>query len=216
MRIILLGPPGVGKGTQAKVICENFDILHLSTGDLLRQAVKDATEVGLNAKSYMDKGELVPDEVVVELVKERMAKPDCSKGVLLDGFPRTLNQAVVLDAEVEKINTPIDVVVLLYANQEEIVSRLTGRRTCPVCGRNYHVKYLKPLVDGKCDDDKADLIQRPDDKEETVKNRLVIYENVTKDLIGYYKEKGLMVSVDAGGEISQISKDIIEKLNADR
>jgi len=214
MRVILLGPPGVGKGTQAKFICDKFNIVHLSTGDLLRQAVKDGTEVGLNAKSYMDKGELVPDEVVVQLVKDRMAKPDCANGVLLDGFPRTLNQAVVLDEQVKKINTPIDVVVLLFADQEEIISRLTGRRTCPTCGRNYHIKYLKPLVDGKCDDDGADLIQRPDDKEETVKNRLVVYEKITKDLIGYYEKKGLIVSVDAGGEIDQISKDILEKLNS--
>ncbi len=212
MRLILLGPPGVGKGTQAVELSKELSIPHISTGDILREAVKNRTETGLNAKQYMDKGELVPDQIVIELVKDRISGQDCEKGFLLDGFPRTVVQATALDSELSAINQPIDNVIQLYADENEIVIRLTGRRMCPVCSKLYHIKYMPPRVEGICDVDNEKLIQRTDDQEATVRNRLKVYDAKTKDLIDYYNDKGLLIPVDAGREVEVIKTDILEKL----
>jgi len=212
MRLVILGPPGVGKGTQAVRISKELDIPHISTGDILREAVKNKTEVGLKANEYMVKGELVPDSVVIELVKDRIKDNDCQNGYLLDGFPRTLQQAEVLDSVLEELKTPVDSVVQLYADENEIVIRLTGRRMCKSCGRNYHIKYLAPKKDSICDDCGIKLIQREDDTEQTVRNRLKVYDKKTKDLIDYYQKKDILVSVDAGRQIDVIAEDILAKL----
>lgn len=213
MRLILLGPPGVGKGTQAVKISEHLKVPHISTGDILREAVKNKTDIGNKAKTYMDKGELVPDNVVIELVKCRITEPDCKRGFLLDGFPRTVAQAVALDDELQRIGIPINRVIQLFAEETEIIIRLTGRRMCPECGKLYHIHYMKPKQDGICDHDSATLIQRIDDEEETVKNRLIVYDQKTKDLIDYYKKKNLLLEVDAGRSVDTITKNILEKLN---
>ncbi|MCD6459119.1 adenylate kinase [bacterium] len=213
MRLLILGPPGVGKGTQAVKISKVFKIPHISTGDILREAVKNKTEVGIKANEYMGKGELVPDSVVIELIKDRIKNKDCQNGYLLDGFPRTLGQAKALDTVLSELNTRLDKVIQLYADEDEIVIRLTGRRLCNNCGRNYHVKYLAPKKESVCDDCGATLSQREDDTEKIVRNRLQVYDKKTKDLIDYYKEKNILVSVDAGRQIDTIANEILKKLN---
>ncbi len=212
MRLILLGPPGVGKGTQAEGICSEYSIPHVSTGDILREAVKNQTEVGLQAKNYMDRGELVPDSVVIQLVKDRILKSDCKDGFLLDGFPRTVAQAHALDCQLDTLKKPIDNVLQLDADEDEIVTRLTGRRMCPECGKGYHIAFLKPKKDGICDQCEAELIQRFDDTESTVRRRLTVYHDKTHDLIDYYKRQNKLIAVDAGRDIDVIKDDIIEKL----
>ncbi len=213
MRVILLGPPGAGKGTQAQFICEQFEIPQISTGDMLRAAVSAGSELGLRVKSVMDSGALVSDEIIIELVKERITAADCANGFLFDGFPRTIVQADALKvAEVD-----IDVVLEISVPDEEIVSRLSGRRVHPGSGRTYHVEYNPPAVEGKDDVTGEALIQREDDKEATVRERLSVYREQTQPLIGYYSDKAdnsdlRYITVDGLGEVAEIQKEIIRTL----
>ncbi|MCB1195232.1 adenylate kinase [bacterium] len=212
MRLVILGPPGVGKGTQAKKISELYNIPHISTGDILRQAVANKTPMGLKADGFMKKGELVPDEVVIKLVEERLQQSDCKRGFLLDGFPRTIHQADELNETLEKIGIPLLKVIQLDADDEEIVMRLTGRRYSPSSGKVYHIAFNPPKVPGKCDVDGSDLIIREDDSEGTVRNRLKVYKEKTKPLINYYTEKNLLVNINAESSIDDITRDIIQVL----
>ncbi|HPJ03581.1 MAG TPA: adenylate kinase [Candidatus Limiplasma sp.] len=207
MKIILLGPPGAGKGTQAKFICQRQEIAHISTGDMLRAAIKKQTETGLKAKTFMDKGELVPDEVVIALVRERVQEDDCKNGFLLDGFPRTVEQAEALDGI-----AAIDIVINIEAPDEFIVDRLTGRRFCPTCGRTYHVELLQGKT--TCEDDGTTLIQRDDDLPDTVLSRLKVYTQKTAPLIEYYETKGILRAVDGRQYYKDLSETIAKELKA--
>ena len=208
MRLVILGPPGAGKGTQAASIVDTYDVVHISTGDIFRENIKNATELGKKAKSFMDRGELVPDEVVNEIVVDRLKKPDVAGGFLLDGFPRTVNQAVSLDAALEAMDTKLDCVINIRVASELLINRAVGRRVCPSCGRTYHVTNQKPKVEGICDDDGSELIQRADDTEETVKKRIDVYERQTSPLIDYYKAQGLLLDVDGSKGIDDVFKQI--------
>lgn len=204
MNVILLGPPGVGKGTAAKKMVEVYGIPQISTGDLLREAVKNRTDLGLKAKKYMDAGELVPDDLVIGLLKERVAKDDCRKGFILDGFPRTIPQAESLDAS----GIRIDVVVNLHADESVIVERLSGRRDCPKCGAIYHIKNNPPKKAGTCDACRSALITRDDQKEEVIQNRLQVYRKQTEPLIQYYEKKGIQKTINAVQTIEKVFADI--------
>jgi adenylate kinase len=204
MNIILLGPPGAGKGTQAKMLIDKYQIPQISTGDILRAAVKDGTPLGKEAKSFMDKGELVPDSVVIGIVEQRIQEPDCTKGYMLDGFPRTVPQAEALDGMLGELNAEIDHVVSIEVANDELVKRLTGRRTCRECGAGYHVMFDPPKVEGVCDKCGGELYQRDDDNEETVRSRLNVYESQTLPLIDYYKVQGKIRPIDGVGEIKEI------------
>lgn len=201
MKIVFLGPPGVGKGTQAERICERFGLAHISTGDILRANIKNGTELGKLAKSYIDKGELVPDSVIIDIVKDRLAQPDCEVGCLLDGFPRTVAQAEALDAF-----TKIDAVIDMAAPVDLLIARITGRRVCRSCGATYHTSRLLP--DAVCDKCGGELYQRADDKPETIENRLNVYTAQTKPLIDYYAAKGLLKSVDGEQHIDVVTEQI--------
>ncbi len=212
MKLILLGPPGAGKGTQAVRLVEHYGIPQISTGDILRKAVKEGTELGVLAKKYMDKGELVPDEVVIGIIRERIKEPDCGKGYILDGFPRTIAQAQALDEMLEKEGTSIDHVVNISVEDEEIVKRLTGRRMCPKCGAGYHVVFDPPKKEGICDKCGGELIQRDDDREETIRARLEVYRQQTEPLIEYYEEKGLLRTIPGEGKMEEIFQAILKAL----
>jgi len=212
MGIILLGPPGAGKGTQAKKLTQAFTIPQISTGDMLRAAVKDGTALGKQAKAFMDAGGLVPDEVVIGIVKERLAAADCAKGFILDGFPRTIPQAQALDRVTKELGKEIRFVLSLEVDQNDLMERLCGRRTCTGCGAMYHVKFNPPKAAGKCDKCGAGLIQRDDDKEETIMNRLANYNKATAPLLDYYKNTGKIRSVVASGEIDAIYNSIVKIL----
>lgn len=196
MLIILLGAPGAGKGTQAGILKDEYKLLHISTGDMLREAIKDGSDIGKEAQSYMNKGELVPDAIVTKLVIGRITKPDASTGVILDGYPRTLRQAESLDTSLNSEKRSIDSVLYLSASEPVVIQRLSGRRVCPKCGFNYHVTNIPPKKADVCDTCGVKLIQRDDDKPETVKNRLVEYNKRTKDLVEYYRKKGLLHEVN--------------------
>lgn len=204
MRLILLGPPGAGKGTQAKRLVEKYGIPQISTGDMLRAALKAQTPLGIEAKKFMDAGQLVPDAVVIGLVKERLAQPDCAKGFMLDGFPRTVPQAEELDKVVAGLGKKIDHVVSIEVASSELLGRLTGRRTCKACGQGFHVMFDPPKAAGKCDKCGGELFQRDDDNEATVSNRLKVYEGQTMPLINFYTAKGLLRPIDGLGAISDI------------
>lgn len=206
MKIVLLGPPGAGKGTQGVVLARNYNVPHISTGDILRDAVKKGTALGKEAKSYMDKGGLVPDEVVTGIVVERLAKEDAKNGFILDGFPRTLKQAQDLDGELKKIASSIDMVLYFEIPESIAIERLTGRRVCKKCGANYHIKNMKPKKDGICDKCGGELFQRPDDTIETVKNRLKVYEEQTSPLIEYYTKKGSLKKVSGALDVNDLFK----------
>lgn len=208
MNLILLGPPGAGKGTQAKMLIEAYGIPQISTGDMLRAAVANQTALGLEAKKYMDAGQLVPDEVVIGLAKDRIAQPDCQKGFMLDGFPRTVPQAEALDKVLSGMGKKIDHVISIEVPDQELMGRLTGRRTCRSCGQGYHVMFDPPKVEGICDKCGGELYQRDDDNEATVSNRLKVYNDQTAPLINYYQQKGLLRPIDGVGSISEIQERI--------
>jgi len=212
MNIIFLGPPGAGKGTQAKVLVEKYGIPQISTGDMLREHVAKGTELGLKAKEYMEKGQLVPDEIILSMVKERLSQDDAQKGFILDGFPRTVAQAEALDKLLEEMGKKIEYVLALIVPDEELVTRLTGRRTCKNCGMMYHIKFKPPKVEGKCDVCGGELYQRPDDNEETVRNRLKVYHEQTAPLIEYYRKKGVLFEVDGNKSIEEITQQLINIL----
>lgn len=208
MNIVLFGPPGSGKGTQAQFIVERYGIPQISTGDMLRAAVRAKTPLGDMAKSIMDAGGLVSDDIVLGLVKERVSLQDCASGFVLDGFPRTIPQADALISLLDEIRKKIDVVVSLDVDNQELIDRLSGRRACPSCGKGYHIIYDKPAQDGICDSCGTSLVQRDDDSEQTVINRLKVYEQQTSSLKSYFQNLGLLCSVPGSGSISDIQSKI--------
>ncbi|MCL6471715.1 MAG: adenylate kinase [Firmicutes bacterium] len=215
MNVILLGPPGAGKGTQAEGIVKKFGLVHISTGDMLRAAVKAGTEMGLKAQEYMSAGALVPDEVVIGIVRDRIAEPDVTeKGFLLDGFPRTVVQAEELDKVLASMGRSIDAVINIVVPDEELLNRLTGRRICKSCQKPYHVMFKPPKTDGICDDCGGELYQRADDTVETVKNRLDVYHSQTAPLIDYYKDKGIIIDIDGTKKVEEVFADIENALKA--
>ena len=210
MNVIFLGPPGAGKGTQAVRVCERLGIPQISTGEILRQAIREQTPTGVQAKAFIDRGQLVPDEVVVAIVEERLKQPDCEKGYLLDGFPRTIPQAEALDA----MGIVIDKVVDIEVPDEAITERMSGRRVCPDCGASYHIETKKPNVEGVCDRCGAELVQRKDDKPETVADRLKVYHDQTEPLKGYYEAAGKLSEVDGIGTVEEIFDRVKAALDA--
>jgi len=208
VRLVFLGAPGAGKGTQAKKLVEKYGIPQISTGDLLRAAVAQGTPLGKEAKSYMDRGELVPDQVVLGMVKERISQDDCKKGFILDGFPRNVAQAEALDKMLAEMNIPLDLALNVDVPFEDLMKRLTGRRTCKSCGQMYNIYYSPSKVEGKCDKCGGELFQRDDDKEETIKKRLDVYRAQTEPLIDYYSKKGILKNVSGTGSIDEIFNSI--------
>ena len=208
MKLMFLGAPGAGKGTQAEVVSERYQIPAISTGALLREAMANGTELGMKAKSYMDQGQLVPDEVTVGIVKERLAEADCKEGFLLDGFPRTVQQADALDTILAELDMALDCVVNIEVDKAFLVDRLTGRRVCRACGATYHIANKAPKVEGICDKCGGELYQRGDDTIETVSNRLDVYAAQTAPLIDYYKSKGIMSSIDGSKSMEEVLADI--------
>ncbi|KXA12830.1 adenylate kinase [Clostridium perfringens] len=216
VKIVLLGPPGAGKGTQAKSISNRYSIPHISTGDIFRKNISENTPLGIEAKSYMDNGQLVPDEVTINMVKDRLQQDDCKNGYLLDGFPRTVHQAEALDNFLTEREESIDTALLIEVPKEFILERMTGRRVCPSCGASYHIKFNPPANDGKCDLCGSDVIQRKDDTEETVKERLDVYENQTQPLIDFYKNKKQLSVVDGTQAINEVFESICKILGSDK
>jgi len=212
MNLILLGPPGAGKGTQAKILAKKFDIPQISTGDILRCAVKEESPMGIKAKGYMDAGSLVPDEVVVGIVKERLAKPDCSNGFILDGFPRTVIQADALKLTIGGMGKAIEHVISIVVDKEDLLARITGRRTCRSCGKGYHLSFDPPKTAGVCDECGGELFQRDDDSEATMRNRLDVYEKQTAPLISYYDRESLLRTIAGTGTIDEIQQNILTGL----
>jgi len=212
MRLVLLGAPGGGKGTQAKKLIEKYGIPQISTGDILRAAVAAGTPLGKEAKSYMDKGELVPDSVVIGLVKERVAQNDCKKGYILDGFPRNIAQAEVLDKVLADMGSPLSTALLIDVAKDVLMKRLTGRRTCKKCQQMYNVYFSPPKKEGVCDKCGGELFQRDDDKEETIKRRLDVYDAQTAPLMGYYSKKGILKTVMGVGSIDEIFNKVCSAL----
>lgn len=212
MKIIMLGAPGAGKGTQAKQIAEKYTIPHISTGDIFRANIKAETELGKKAKKYMDEGLLVPDELVMDLVVDRLQQDDCEKGYVLDGFPRTIVQAEGLDKELEKLGQKMDYAIDVEVPDENIVNRMSGRRACVGCGATYHIQYAAPAKEGICDKCGGELILRQDDAPETVKKRLGVYHDQTQPLIRYYDQEGILVKVDGTKDIEDVFADIVKVL----
>jgi adenylate kinase len=210
--IVLLGPPGAGKGTQAQVISNEMNLAHISSGDLFRENLKNQTELGKLAQGYMNRGELVPDDVTIAMVRDRLTRPDCKGGALLDGFPRTPAQATALSEMLGSMDQKVDSVPYISVPAEVLIERLGGRWTCPTCGKVYHEKYNPPKTPGVCDLDGTRLIQRDDDKAETVERRIRVYMDQTSPLIDYYRDKGLLVEVDGTKSIEEVSKEILKAI----
>ena len=214
MKIIMLGAPGAGKGTQAIKIAEKYNIPHVSTGDIFRANIKGGTELGMEAKSYMDKGQLVPDELTVRILLDRVAKDDCKNGYVLDGFPRTIAQADALDKAVTELGESVDYAINVDVPDENIVNRMGGRRACVKCGATYHLQYAAPKTEGVCDTCGGELTQRADDKPETVLERLNVYHEQTQPLIDYYGNKGILKTVDGTKDMAEVFADIVGILEA--
>ncbi|MBS8266920.1 adenylate kinase [Mesobacillus boroniphilus] len=212
MNLVLMGLPGAGKGTQADKIVGKYNIPHISTGDMFRAAIKEGTELGLQAKSFMDKGELVPDEVTIGIVRERLSKADCEKGFLLDGFPRTVAQAEALDSMLADLGKKIDFVINIDVDQSILMERLTGRRICKNCGATYHLVFNPPAKEGVCDRCGGELYQRADDNAETVQNRLDVNVQQTKPLLNFYEDKGYLRNINGQQDIDVVFADIEELL----
>lgn len=212
LRLILLGPPGAGKGTQASAIVKEFNIPHISTGDIFRENIKNRTELGNKAKEYMDKGLLVPDEIVISIVEDRLKEDDCKEGFLLDGFPRTLNQGEALDKVLSNMDLKLDKVINLNVDNEILIERAIGRRICKDCGAVFHVKFTPPKEEGVCDLCGGDLYQRDDDTVETISKRIEVYYKQTEPLIDYYSEKGLILDVDGSKDKGLLFKEIVDAL----
>ena len=214
MKIIMLGAPGAGKGTQAQMIADKYNIPHISTGDIFRANIKNGTELGKKAKEYMDKGQLVPDELTVELLLDRVSNEDCKNGYVLDGFPRTIPQADVLDSELTKLGDKVDYAINVDVPDENIVNRMSGRRACLKCGATYHIKHIPPKTEGICDKCGSELVLRDDDKPETVQNRLSVYHEQTQPLIDYYDKKNILKTVDGTKDMQEVFDNIVGILNA--
>ena len=208
MKLVFLGPPGAGKGTQSEFICRDYGIVQLSTGDILRENRKMGTELGKKAQSYMDAGNLVPDDIIIDMIKEELKKPELKNGYILDGFPRTVPQAEALDQLLASLNDKLDLTLVLEVPNEELIKRLSARRTCRQCGKTYHLIYSPPKQEGICDVCGGELYQRDDDKEEAILNRLQVYENQTKPLIDYYEKKGIAKRINGVGTIDEIYQRI--------
>ena len=214
MRAILLGPPGCGKGTQAKILIDTYSIPQIATGDILREALKKGTPLGKQAQSYMDKGQLVPDDLVIQIIEERLKQDDCAGGFILDGFPRTIAQAEALDKTLTGMGLTLDHVFNIAVGDDELIRRLTGRRICKACGASYHIIFNPPREEGRCDTCQGELYQRDDDKEETIRNRLKVYQDQTAPLITFYHEKKILSSIDGVGSIEQITSRLKAAVNS--
>ncbi|MCR5604330.1 MAG: adenylate kinase [Lachnospiraceae bacterium] len=214
MKIIMLGAPGAGKGTQAKMIAEKYGIPHVSTGDIFRANIKNQTELGMEAKKYMDQGLLVPDELTVKILLDRVAKDDCKNGYVLDGFPRTIPQAEVLDKAVAELNESIDFAINVDVKDESIIKRMSGRRACLKCGATYHIEHIPPKQEGICDSCGSELVLRDDDKPETVKKRLSVYHEQTQPLIDYYSKKGILREVNGSQDMKDVFNAIVTILDS--
>ena len=212
MRLVLVGPPGAGKGTQAQYIAEHLGVPQISTGDIFRANVSQGTALGLEAKRYMDKGDLVPDDVTINMVRDRLAEEDAREGFLLDGFPRTVPQAQVLDDMLSEAGWKLDVVLELVVDDDEVIRRLSGRRTCRSCNHIWHVDFDPPTAEGVCDIDGGELYQRDDDQAETIANRLQVYAAATQPLVNYYAGRGLLVGIDATGPVDDVTNRAIDAL----
>ncbi len=212
MKIIMLGAPGAGKGTQAKMIADKYGVPHVSTGDIFRANIKNGTELGMEAKKYMDQGLLVPDELTVKILLDRVAQDDCKNGYVLDGFPRTIPQAKVLDDALSKLGETIDYAIDVDVPDENIINRMSGRRACLACGATYHIAHIPPKQEGICDRCGKELVLRDDDKPETVKNRLEIYHEQTQPLIDFYTEKGVLKTVDGTVPMNEVFEAIVKIL----
>lgn len=213
MKIVMLGAPGAGKGTQAQMLAKKYDIPHVSTGDIFRMNIKNGTELGMEAKKYMDQGLLVPDELTVRILLDRVAKDDCKNGYVLDGFPRTIPQANVLEEALTKLGDKIDYAVNVDVPDENIIRRMGGRRACLACGATYHIEHVPPKKEGICDKCGQELVLRDDDKPETVKNRLQVYKEQTQPLIDFYTERGVLHNVDGTKDMNEVFEVIVAILN---
>ncbi len=208
MRLILLGPPGAGKGTLAVYLADRCSVPHLASGDILRAKIRQGTDLGKNVQKYMDSGQLVPDDIIIQVMLQRLTQPDCAQGFVLDGFPRTLPQAHALNEKLVQANDPTDIVIYLDTDEEVIISRLAGRRVCPLCDANYHIQTLPPLNSGKCDKDGTDLQSRPDDKPDVIRTRLQKYRQLTEPLLDYYTAAGRFARLDGNKTIDDVYRQV--------